>query len=172
MEKLTSEQWDHLFSTFDRHALHLEMRDLYSVQSEREPFRKWQAGEPDDLAWREPWFNTVRTITAAGKSLRRARIVSEPVTDYVRWEWKLTAGNVEVGEAVRWLPRRLASHLALPGNDFWLFDQKTVVFIHFTGDGDSAGHELATDPAAIELCESAFEAVWTAGITHREYKPG
>lgn len=30
--------------------------------------------------------------------------------------------NVKAGEEVRWLPRRQASDLALPGNDFWLFD--------------------------------------------------
>jgi Family of unknown function (DUF6879) len=172
MEKLTAEQWDELFSSFEHEALHLEMRDIYTVPSEREPFRKWQAGEPDDLAWREPWLNTIRRVTRTGRSVRRVRIISEPVTDYVRWEWELTAGNVEAGEAVRWLPRRLASRIALPGNDFWVFDDQTAVFICFTGDGDSAGHELTTDPAAIELCKSAFDVVWPTAIRHHDYKPG
>jgi Family of unknown function (DUF6879) len=37
-----------------------------------------------------------------------------------------TAGlNIAAGEEVRWLPRRRASDLRLPGNDFWLLDELT-----------------------------------------------
>jgi hypothetical protein len=30
--------------------------------------------------------------------------------------------NAAAGEDVRWLPRRRASDLALPGTDFWVLD--------------------------------------------------
>jgi hypothetical protein len=113
----------------------------------------------------------VTAATGRGVSVRRARIVSEPVTDYIRFEYEGTAAAIESGEDVRWLPRKRASRLALPGNDFWLFDETTVLFNYFTGDGGSAGQELMTDPGAAKLCKTAFEAVWALAIPHGEYVP-
>ena len=45
--------------------------------------------------------------------MRRARVVSEPVTDYIRYEHDLTFANVAAGELVRWLPRRNAADIAV-----------------------------------------------------------
>ena len=45
------------------------------------------------------------------------------------------------------------------------------MFNHFTGDGEWLGNELTDDPAAVQLCASAFEAVWAAAVPHSEYKP-
>lgn len=98
-----------------------------------------------------------------------ARIVSEPVTDYIRWEHALTAVNISVGEQVRWLPRRLASDIALPGNDLWLIDDRRVMFHWFTGDGDWAGHEFNEDPDVVKMVVAAFEAVWERGIDHEKF---
>lgn len=79
--------------------------------------------------------------------------------------------NIEAGEHVRWLPRRLASDIALPGNDFWLFDDRMVRFHHFTGSGDWSHpkHSLSEDSAVIKLCAAAFAAVWERGIDHEKY---
>jgi hypothetical protein len=69
------------------------------------------------------------------------------ISDYVRYEYEATpVANLAAGERVRWLPRRWASDLALPGNDFWLLDDQ-IVFNHFTGDGEWTAIETATDPA-------------------------
>jgi hypothetical protein len=57
-------------------------------------------------------------LIQAGTQIRRAHIVSEPVTEYIRFEWAGTQYNVTAGEDVRWLRRRLAWRIALPGNDF------------------------------------------------------
>ena len=72
-------------------------------------------------------------------------------------------------EEVRWLPRRLASALTLPGNDFWLFDNRIVRFNHFTGDGASAEPEYTEDPTVAVLCTSAFQAVWERATPHADY---
>lgn len=72
---------------------------------------------------------------------------------------------------MRWLPRRSASDIALPGNDFWLLDGRLVQFHHFTGAGDwaSDGKERTTDPAAVALCQAAFETVWKRAVPHEKY---
>ena len=119
---------------------------------------------------RRDWTDLIRAVTGRGVAVRRARIVSEPVTEYIKFEWEGTPLNIEAGERVRWLPRRRASDLCLPGNDFWVFDDKLARLHHFTGDGGWVEHELSTDPAVIKLCLSAFEAVWARGIDHAEYR--
>lgn len=155
-------------------AVHLEMRDVYVVSRETSEFQRWlRTGErPDDPEadyWRQ-WTNAVRRTVDRGVVVRRARIVSEPVTDYIRYEHAGTPVNLAAGEQVRWLPRRCASDIALPGNDFWLFDGKLVRFGFFSGEGDLVGHALDEDPATVKLCTSAFEAVWRRAIPHDEYE--
>jgi hypothetical protein len=81
------------------------------------------------------------------------------------------AANLAAGEQVRWLPRRNASDLALPGNDFWLFDGTAVLFNYFSGDGTAAGTELRDEPAVVKLCAAAFEAVWDRAVPHEDYRP-
>ena len=174
--KLISDEelWD-LFVMFKCEALHLEMRDTYAVKDEAERFARFlERGYRDhdaEAEERRPWMTLIRNLTAAGKSCRRVRIISEPITDYIRYEWAGTGPNVEAGEQIKWLPRRLASAIALPGNDFWLFDDASVVFTVFTGEGDVFEHQLVTDTPVVQLCHSAFDAVWSLAIPHSEYKP-
>ncbi|WP_406288006.1 DUF6879 family protein [Streptomyces sp. NBC_00209] len=154
-------------------AVHLEMRDVYAVDYEQGPFADWRAGfrhDPDDRAsWWRPWLDVVTEAVGRGVTMRRARIVSEPVGEYTRYLHDITFTNMAAGEQVRWLPRRRASDLALPGNDFWLFDGQLVQWNHFGGDGSSRGPEITKDPAAVTLCTNAFEAVWGRAIPHDQY---
>jgi hypothetical protein len=170
----TAEERDRLLATCEREAVHLEMRDAYAVQNETARLAAFLATgryTDDEDPDRQEWLNRIRALTGAGKRVRRVRIVSEPVTDYIRFEWAGTGPNVEAGEEVRWLPRRLASGIAVPGNDFWLFDDAAVVFTVFTGAGEVAERQLYTDPAVVELCRSAFAATWSAATPHSDYAP-
>jgi hypothetical protein len=138
-------------------------------------FTTWQAGHRDDPAdrasWWDPWWQLTADTAGRGVSLLRARIVCEPISDYVRFEHDLTFMNLAAGEDVRWLPRRRASDLALPGNDFWLLDGRTVMLNHFSGDGEFTGSEISEDAALAKLCDSAFFAVWERAVPHSDYQP-
>lgn len=163
-----------LISGCTRSAVHLEMRDFYAVDYETGPFADWRSGfrhNPNERAsWWRPWLDLIQATVGRGVVVHRARIVSEPVSEYTRFLYDGTFTNVAAGEYVRWLPRRRASTIALPGNDFWLFDEHTVYWNHFTGEGASAGGEVSDDPGAAKLCAEAFEAVWTAAIPHDQYE--
>jgi hypothetical protein len=156
-------------------AVHLEMRDVYGVSDEADDFEAWQAGRRIDWDNRAEWWHDfyaqVAAAVARGVRVRRARVVSEPVTDYIRYEHYITHANITAGEEVRWLSRRRASDIALPGNDFWLFDQRLVRFNHFTGTGQFIAQELEDDPAVVNLCSAAFEAVWKRAVPHEDYRP-
>ncbi|MEU3252880.1 DUF6879 family protein [Streptomyces sp. NPDC006997] len=162
-----------LIARCEHSAIHLEMRDSYAVDQEKGPFAQWRAGfrhDPADRAsWWRPWLDLMQETVGRGVVVRRARIVSEPVSEYIRFEHSNTFTNIAAGEQVRWLPRRQASDIALPGNDFWLFDGRLIRWNHFTGDGASAGQELSEDSTAAKLCVEAFEAVWERAIPHEQY---
>lgn len=162
--------FEELFRATRHSAFHLEMRDGYEQD---EAFREWQRGDRFDPAERWPWWGElVSSAVARGVDVRRVRVVSEPVSAYVRYEYELTSGhNVKAGEAVRWLPRTRANTLLLPGNDLWLFDRSRVLFNHFAGDGTMTGEELVTAPHVVSRCASAFDAIWDAATPHEEYVP-
>ncbi|MEV8446168.1 DUF6879 family protein [Streptomyces parvus] len=167
--------FEELLAAARHSACHLEMRDVYGVGDEADDFKRWeQTGERDTDPQSEywaPWVDLIGRTTARGVVMRRARIVSEPVTTYIRYEHAGASVNVHAGEDVRWLPRRQASDIALPGNDFWLFDRTAVLFNHFAGDGNwsEPKWEVRTDPAVVQLAASAFESVWERGIPHEKY---
>src|SRR6266516_920171 len=160
---------DELLHGAQRQVMHLELRDVYA---ESEAFAAWRAGEPYDRSERDgQWHDLFVSLVACGVEVRRLRVVSEPVSGYIRYEYEATpSANLAAGERVRWLPRYRASDLAFPGNDFWLVDDR-VLFNHSSGNGDWTGVELVADAGVVKFCVSAFEAAWDRGIDHDAYRP-
>lgn len=104
--------------------------------------------------------------------MRRVRVVSEPVSEYIRYEHAGTVVNVAAGEDVRWLPRDQAVGLLLPVVDGWLFDDEQLLLNHFDGDGRWAARpmELRTEPALVRAYADAVETLWTRAVPHDQYK--
>lgn len=154
-------------------AIHIEMRDVYGTDDLL--LEEWRQGvrhDPADRAsWWRVWHDLVSQAVSRGARIRRARIVSEPISEYIRFEYDITYQNLVAGEDVRWLPRRHATDIALPGNDFWLFDNKTLLVSHFAGNGDWVGAEILDDSSVTALCAAAFDTVWKRAIPHGEYVP-
>jgi Family of unknown function (DUF6879) len=168
---ITDEEFERLLSVFELESIHLEMRDAYGTATELPHMAKWTAGQYDDLAWLQGWCSTLRMHAKSGKVVRRARVVSEPLSDYQRWSYSIAHPMVDAGEDIRWVPRRLVSSVALPGNDFYLFDDRLVIFLIYAGSGLGNDKIASTDLEDIQLCRSAFDAVWKLSIPHSEYKP-
>jgi Family of unknown function (DUF6879) len=159
-----------LIAATTRSAVHLETRDAYTPDDRR--FVNWLAGEPLPVPANPEWSALVRAHTARGVKFRRARVVSEPLSDYIRFEHAMTSEvNVSAGEEVRWLTRRRGASLAVPLNDYWVFDDRLVRFGYFAGNGEFLDHELSEDPAIVAMCAGAFESVWELAIPHDDYRP-
>lgn len=151
-------------------AVHLEMRDAYTPADPW--FQAWLAGDREEFERRllRPWLNLIREVTGRRVQIRRARVICEPVTDYIRFEHATTESNVSAGEDVRWLPRHLATGLLLPANDYWVFDGQRVQFNYFSGPGESLDSRMSDDPVLVKQCAAAFEAVWERAIPHQDYQ--
>lgn len=163
---------DELMRSAEHSAVHLEMRDDYSPVSPG--FIAWQEGyrsaPTDDGS--QAWRALVAETVARGVAVRRARVVSEPLSDYVQYEYDITkAHNAAAGEDVRWLSRRRTSELMLPGNDFWIFDGRIIQFLLFAGNGAFVEAVVLEDEALVKSCTDAFEAIWSLSIPHEEYRP-
>lgn len=165
----TALTFEDLFRSARHSAWHFEGRDAYALDVD---YTEWLSGNHFDPAERWPWWiELVSESVARGVEVHRARLVSEPVSTYIRYEHALTSGhNIKAGELVRWLPRRRASALLVPGNDCWVFDRSSVLFNHFNGDGEMTGEELVTAPDVVRACVTAFEAIWDRAIPHAEYR--
>ena len=159
-----------LLRTCTSSAVHLEMRDAYTPADPW--FQAWLAGDQEEFERRlnRPWLDLIREVAGRGVRIRRARVVSEPVTDYIKFEHATTGSNIDAGEDVRWLPRHLATGLLLPANDGWVFDGLRAQFSYFSGPGEFLDTRLCGDPAIVKQCALAFEAVWERAIPHREYQ--
>jgi len=169
LELLQSEAFDDLFRSFERTAFHLELQDSYHTPEEAGPFERFLRGEPDDLAWHQPWLALVRDATHARKRITRTRIVGVPHSDYTRWGLTVAAHNIEAGEDIRWLPRRLIDGIELTTDDYWLFDDNRVVFTIFEPSGRFAGGAQTVDPVVIEHCRNAHDQTWARAIPHHTY---
>jgi hypothetical protein len=114
----------------------------------------------------------LREHVAAGRTCRRARIVSEPVNEYQRWSMSLAGLYVDAGEDIRYVPRRNLTTVALPGSgDFYVFDDELVLFLHYAGNGLNTAFETTDDPAIVQTCREAFQAVWDLATPFRAYRP-
>jgi hypothetical protein len=142
-------------------AVHLEIHDVHLTSDPA--YQAWLAGQRDSQESAQQYRAYTDVVVSAvrrGVAVRRARIVSEPVSEYVRWEhWLTEPVNITAGEQVRWLPRRLASTLAVPGNPYWVFDDRLVRFTIFGGDGEVQVSQYSNDTGVIKACQLAFETV-------------
>ena len=155
-------------------AFHLEQRDAYALADiHQRSYDSFTGSGIVDDEFMADWSDTVRGAVARGVEVRRLRIVSEPVSDYIRWEHAVTAANIAAGESVRWLSRRTCPDVAVVPFDFWVFDSTTVLVNHFAGDGSwpEPSAEIRMEPALVKLVAESFESAWSRGVAHDRYNP-
>jgi hypothetical protein len=168
MERLTYDEFEALLRA-SRRAWHIELRDTYNVESEDEPFERFLNGEPDDYAWRAEWLDLIREVTAAGLIVQRARIVTVPHSDYTRWGLVVAPQSIDAGEDIRYLPRHLAGDIDLPQDDYWLFDDDTLVLSVFSEDGRTGWFARESDIDLTVHCRKVRDQVWSRAIPFAEY---
>ena len=84
------------------------------------------------------------------RTVSRVRILAEPPTDYQRWQiwatpWHIAAGGGHPG----YMARGAAEGIGLPlPHDWWLLDDKRVLVMRFTDDGEIESKALITDAGA------------------------
>lgn len=99
------------------------------------------------MTWFQNWLSLIRAATAEGRRFARVRVVSLPLTEYSRFGVYCSQYTNEAGEDIRYLARDQAHDL--PDNDYWLFDSRNLVKMHFDKEENFLGGEIIEDPAEI-----------------------
>jgi hypothetical protein len=151
-------------------VIRLEMRDSYDETEQG--YAEWKAtGGTGAYDWGDH-LEVIRAAVARGVRIRRVRLVSEPLSDYMRWEHACTDVNLKAGEDIRWLPRHQAADLMLPGADCWVFDHRVIRWNFQRGDGTNPRiYTFSSDPRTIRDITAAFETAWDRAIPHTSYNP-
>jgi len=136
MSRLVGAEFGALFRSFEHTAFRLETLDRYHSPNET-------------TAWFRDWLSTIREATAAGRRFTRVRVVGLPLTDYSRSGLFCSRYTNAAGEDIRYLERDRAESAGLPRRDYWLFDSRTLITMHFDDQENFLGGEVVDDPAEI-----------------------
>jgi hypothetical protein len=156
---------------FRRTSFRLELLPAYVAPNETGPYAEWQAGRMPDPAWREPWASLVRDLGGQGKQLTRVHVVTEPLSDYERFEMECAyPANVAAGEDVRILPRPVPWNE--PSADFYLFDGWRVGVMDYDSEAQWLGVRLysLSYPRRILACRSWRDTAMHLSIPLHDYQ--
>lgn len=167
-ERLTGESWGRAFREFRVSAWRWEAQGVYREPDEQEPLRQFLAGEDVDMAFMDDWLQGVRDATAHGRKFGRVRVLTEPLTDYLRFELSFTPLNVNAGEDVRVLPESRRRELDLPSDDFWLFDDEWAALMHF-GDEGFTHADVITDAPTLDQFREIRDLGWKDAVPFSEH---
>lgn len=146
---------------YTRDVLRVETLQRYDNESEREGLRRYLAGEPEAPgAGDTPWTRQLRAHAAAGRSWRVLHAVSEPLSDYLRYEaeWGYTH-NAAAGQDIR--ITALTDEAARLG-DLLIVDDRHVFRYRYDSGGRfiSADHIDDQSEAGVYLALSA--SLWSS----------
>ena len=160
---LTPEQFGALFTSFRSSAFRLEQLQVYDVPSEVEALAAWH--RDGSAAPNVAWCRTIRAARSRGASMRRVRVLIEPLSDYTRWELTGMRWSVEAGEDIRVL---VAGELGEwpSGPDYWLFDDEVGVLMAYDEAGRFRGGRRAGDLAPLRALRDRTWAAATPLADH------
>ncbi len=147
----------------------MEARDRYDADYENESLRKFLAGESDDLPWMQSWVDLLREATGQGRRFARVRVVSLPLTDYSRFGVWCAQFTNAAGEDIRYLDRSLAETAELPDCDYWLFDSRLLLRMHFDERDAFLGGEIIDDATEIVKANYWRDAAWHHAIRRDDF---
>jgi len=144
---LADEGWQRFFDGFKRSAFRLETHQVYTMPQEAGNLRRYLDGERLPASHRSAWMDRVAGFISTGRTIGRVHVVERPLTDYLHFEFEwYYQFHVAVGEDIRILDLTGRPNPGLPDEDFWMFDEGTIVRMMYRGDGTQIGRELIENP--------------------------
>jgi len=170
--RLEGEAWSRYFRDFSSSAFRLERLQTYTMPDEVDDLAAFKQGQLPPADYHYGWLDTVADAKQRGKTMRRVRIVTRPLSFYTKWEfvWGF-AYNVRAGEDIRILDTTDHPGPGLPDHDFWFFDERQVVQLLYRPDGTQEGRELVEAPD-LNAYLAWQDAAWQASVPFTDYWQG
>ncbi|MET8546320.1 DUF6879 family protein [Kitasatospora sp. NPDC004799] len=133
---LDGEDWQRVLHGFSRSAFRLETLPAYKVAGEAEEIEDFLNGNRiDPVTYTSGWTERLLAHRAAGRTVQRVHLVTRPLSDYLRYEFMYYEPHAKAGEDIRILDLTDRANPGLPDQDFWTFDDSTVVLMNYEPDG-------------------------------------
>jgi hypothetical protein len=171
---LPARDFKDVFRRFRYSVFRLEALQRYTSPDEDAVMAAFLAGRPRPPdPGKDEWTSVVRAGGRVGRTFQRVHIVTEPLTDYIRFE--LTWGyapNVAAGEDIRIVAvgRGEPWPTDLPRDDFWLFDAAELYATRYHPDGTTwLGVEHIRSPGEVLRACAWREAALHLGTPWKRY---
>lgn len=166
---IDAKHFGELFPTIERSSWRWECQGHYAV--DEVALGQWRAGtatrgDADDLAWRD----YIHRLGRRGIPFERVRMLTDPLTEYLRWMLDTTDWNIESGEDIRWMEQATAAKLGMPSYDFYIFDDNRVAIFRFDEAKVLLGVHVVDDADVVEQHQAWRAAAWARAIPHVEYR--
>ncbi|GAA4909187.1 DUF6879 family protein [Streptomyces coeruleoprunus] len=139
---MTPKSLGELFDSFEREAFRLEVRADYSGSGSVDAYHAFLSGQPQPDDYNEDWISELRAHTESGRRIYRVHVLSRPLTPYLRFELGWGYRKNATGGEEFFILDTTGKPNPLDGvEDFWLFDEQTVVVMHYDGAGVVTGRE-------------------------------
>lgn len=160
------------FERFRYSMYRLETLQVYGGSGEDDAVAAFAAGRPQPpIPAMDRWASLISAGRAAGKVHQRVHVVTEPLTNYMRYEiaWAYQQSTA-AGEDVRIIPVNAGDWPTdIPRADYWLFDSSDLYLMRYDAAGMWLGAEHVTDPWQIIAACRERDAAWRQAIPWREY---
>jgi len=115
------------------------------------------------------WLNLLREAAAEGRRFGRVRVVSLPLTDYSSFGVWCAQFTGNAGEDIRYLDRSQAETAGLPDYDYWLFDSRLLLRMHFDDHDAFLGGEIIGHAAEIVKANYWRDVAWHYAIRRDDF---
>ncbi|MER8070059.1 DUF6879 family protein [Streptomyces sp. NPDC094034] len=140
---LDGEAWQAKFRDFGSEAWRLETMPAYNVPQEEDEIRAFLAGERiNPHTHSNGYTEDLKRVRGEGKSKGRVHIVTRPLSTYLQYEFMYYRPHVWAGEDIRIMDVTEGDNPLAGVQDFWMFDKKEVVLMHYKTDGTQTGREV------------------------------
>lgn len=173
-ESFTWSDFESLMQNFHSQMFRLETRLQYNVPWDDQMLPQYLAGKdiPDqeDDRWVK-WFGQIKGLSEGGRDVVRVRLVPAEIEkgSYLDYEirWSYLRYNIPSGERV--LALRYDDVPGSLNEDFFVFDDATVVVVKYNADDSFNGLERETDPALIGRVLALKKALLEKAVPLEEY---
>lgn len=140
---LDGDEWRRRFTEMKRDAWRLETLPQYLVPQEAEEFAAFRDGRPTTPYTASSYMERVSRQRSEGKRNGRVHIVTQPLSDYLRFEFaRYYDKHVRAGDDIRILDVTSRPNPLEGARDFWIFDRTEVVLMNYEADGTQINREV------------------------------
>lgn len=154
-----------------RDLLRIETLDWYDSAADDPHYRRWlNTGQVEMNDTWQAWLDRIRGDTEAGITWRRVHVVSEPLTDYLRFELGVQyVANAQAGEQIRIFnaPTEAVAEM----EDFFVANGHRVAVSSYdtTGKFQSARVPEGADQWGADQWAHFGESLWAAAVPFAEW---